>query len=100
MYRAESIRRPESAPDTSFQGWRLPGVAEPAQVIANSGRRGESESVPERDSRGAKRGAGDPYEGEDLGADSLQMKPSASTLTFCSQSRPSAGSVQAYHVFP
>ena len=39
-------------------GWRLPGVAEPAQVIDNSGRRGESESVPERDSRGAERGCG------------------------------------------
>ena len=47
----------------------------------------------------AQSGAGEPYEEEDFGADSLQMKPSASTLTFCSQSRPSAGSVQAYHVF-
>ena len=47
----------------------------------------------------AQSGAAEPYEEEDFGADSLQMKPSASTLTFCSQSRPSAGSVQAYHVF-
>ena len=46
--------------------------------------------------RVAQGGAGVFY--EDLGAGSLQMKPSASTLTFCSQSRPSAGSVHAYHV--
>ena len=46
--------------------------------------------------RVAQGGAGMLY--EDLGAGSLQMKPSASTLTFCSQSRPSAGSVHAYHV--
>ena len=46
--------------------------------------------------RVAQGGAGVLYEA--FGVGSLQMKPSASTLTFCSQSRPSAGSVHAYHV--
>lgn len=94
-----AARKPD--PSADEHGWRLPGVAEPAQVIANGGRRPGAEGA--KASRfpseilAAQGGAGEPY--EDLGAGSLQMKPSASTLTFCSQSRPSAGSVQAYHVF-